>query len=59
LFGSDESGQEQHPGINMEQIMEIAKKFLSGKKKKRPVIEWEAGEGEGINSAIARQLRRK
>jgi hypothetical protein len=39
--------------------MEMAKKLLSGKKKKRPVIEEEAGEGEGLSSAIARQLRRR
>jgi hypothetical protein len=54
LFGSDESGKEQ-PGINMEQVMELAKKLLSGKKKKRAAEE----EGEGLSSAIARQLRRK
>jgi hypothetical protein len=56
LFDSDESGQEQqHPGINMEQVMELAKKLLSGKKTKRVAEE----EGEGLSSAIARQLRRK
>jgi hypothetical protein len=54
LFGSDEYGQE-HPGINMEQVMELAKKLLSGKKKKRAAEE----EAEGLSSAIARQLRRK
>jgi hypothetical protein len=62
LFGSDESGQEQK-GANMEQIMEIAKKLLSGKKKKKPivreVVEEEEEEGEGLSSAIARQLRRR
>jgi hypothetical protein len=39
----------------MEQVMELAKKLLSGKKKKRAAEE----EGEGLSSAIARQLRRK
>jgi shikimate kinase len=58
LFGSDESGQEQ-PAINMEQIMEMAKRLISGKKKKKPVVEEETPEGEGLSSAIARQLRRR
>jgi hypothetical protein len=65
LFGSDESGQEQQSGVNMEQIMRIAKKLLSGKKKKPVVREVEEEEiaeeeeGEGLRSAIARQLRRR
>jgi hypothetical protein len=58
LFGSDESGQEQ-PAINMEQIMEMAKRLISGKKKKKPVVEEEVPGGEGLSSAIARQLRRR
>jgi hypothetical protein len=58
LFGSDESGQE-HPGINMEQVMELAKKLLTGKKKKRAAEEEDETHGEGLSSAIARQLRRK
>jgi hypothetical protein len=56
LFGSDESGKEQQ-GVNMEQVLELAKKLLSGKKKKRAAEEED--EGEGLSSAIARQLRRK
>jgi hypothetical protein len=66
LFGSDESGQEKS-GVNMEQVMNIVKKLLSSKKKKKPTVreveeeiaEEEAREGEGLRSAIARQLRRR
>jgi hypothetical protein len=58
LFGSDESGKEQQ-GVNMEQVLELAKKLLSGKKKKRAVEEEDETHGEGLSSAIARQLRRK
>jgi hypothetical protein len=38
----------------MEQVMELAKKLLSGKKKRA-----DEEEGEGLSSAIARQIRRK
>jgi hypothetical protein len=64
LFGSDENGQQA--GVNMEQVMNMVKKLLSSKKKKKPVVqeieeiaEEEAREGEGLSSAIARQLRRR